>query len=416
MIFFGVAYFAQGLAGGLITQPLTYYLKSLGVGTAHAAQFAALIAVPWMIKPAYGLITDFVPLFGRRRKSYLILMPAMAALGYGWLINVHAPALVAAALILTTVGMAATDVVVDAVMVEHGRRTGLTAQFQGQQWIWVNLAGIVTGVLGGWVSTVWAPASALHWAACIVVCAPVAVCVAGWLLVEEPVDHSPPGWQRTVTALRAVARARPVWIVAGFLACWNAVPRFSTPLYYHMTDRLEFSQAFIGELTAVGAIGATLGALLYRRHLAVRYPSSRLAPAVILTAALVTAAHVFLRDELTALVLHLTGGMVGMVALLTFFNMAAAACPLEAAGFTFAALMSVHTISLQVGSMLGGRLYESLFGGTLTPLIWLAAICTAAVLCWVPWLPHASGSAEAPCAEPDRFPHVATAERRQSAC
>ena len=102
MIFFGLAYFAQGLAGGLITQPLTYYLKSLGLGTSHAAQFAALIAVPWMIKPLYGLMTDFVPLFGRRRKIYLVLMPAMALTGYSCLMIVQAPPLIAAALMLTT--------------------------------------------------------------------------------------------------------------------------------------------------------------------------------------------------------------------------------------------------------------------------------------------------------------------------
>ncbi len=37
MIFFGLVYFAQGIgqAGALISQPLMYYLKSLGMTTDH---------------------------------------------------------------------------------------------------------------------------------------------------------------------------------------------------------------------------------------------------------------------------------------------------------------------------------------------------------------------------------------------
>jgi hypothetical protein len=30
----------------------------------------ALLAVPWTIKPAFGLLSDFVPLFGSRRRNY----------------------------------------------------------------------------------------------------------------------------------------------------------------------------------------------------------------------------------------------------------------------------------------------------------------------------------------------------------
>jgi hypothetical protein len=36
-----------------------------------------------MIKPLYGLLTDFIPLFGYRRKSYLLLMAGLAVAGSG---------------------------------------------------------------------------------------------------------------------------------------------------------------------------------------------------------------------------------------------------------------------------------------------------------------------------------------------
>jgi hypothetical protein len=39
----------------------------------------ALLAVPWTIKPAFGLLSDFVPLFGSRRRNYLLLANGLAA-------------------------------------------------------------------------------------------------------------------------------------------------------------------------------------------------------------------------------------------------------------------------------------------------------------------------------------------------
>ena len=82
MMFFGLAYFAHGIAGGLAKQPFTYYFKSLGMTADMVAAWLSLAAIPWMIKPLYGLLIDLVPLCGYRRKSYLIQMAGCAAIGY----------------------------------------------------------------------------------------------------------------------------------------------------------------------------------------------------------------------------------------------------------------------------------------------------------------------------------------------
>ena len=51
MIFFGLAYFAHGIAGGLAKQPFTNYFKSLGMTADMVAAWLSLAAVPWMICP-----------------------------------------------------------------------------------------------------------------------------------------------------------------------------------------------------------------------------------------------------------------------------------------------------------------------------------------------------------------------------
>src|SRR5688572_17576609 len=78
-ILFAVVYWAQGM-WGLPSQPITIILKERGLSAGQVADFFLIATLPWIVKPLYGLISDFVPLFGRRRKSYFVVMCGLAAL------------------------------------------------------------------------------------------------------------------------------------------------------------------------------------------------------------------------------------------------------------------------------------------------------------------------------------------------
>src|SRR5213078_5301967 len=83
-IMFGVVYFAQGM-WYLPNQAITIILKDRGLSAGQAADFFLIALIPWVIKPVYGLLSDFVPLFGRRRQSYFLLTSALAAVAGFWL-------------------------------------------------------------------------------------------------------------------------------------------------------------------------------------------------------------------------------------------------------------------------------------------------------------------------------------------
>src|ERR1700691_6678683 len=92
--FFALVYIVEGLGqvGGLIAQPLTYYLKQVhGWTPVQVTAYIAIFNLPWIIKPLYGLISDFVPLFGYRRKSYLLLANVSAVGGFIWATQLTAP-------------------------------------------------------------------------------------------------------------------------------------------------------------------------------------------------------------------------------------------------------------------------------------------------------------------------------------
>jgi MFS family permease len=390
MIYFGLAYFAQGIgqAGALINQPLMYYLKSLGFTADQVAGFLAVLTVPWIIKPLYGLISDFIPLFGYRRKSYLVLMNVVAAAGFLWLAGLTTPGMMVWALLLCAVGIASSDVLVDALMVKNGQRTGLIKQFQGQQWMWFHIAAVVSGLVGGWLTQRLPPADALHTAAFVTACAPAAVVLATLFLIHE--DKSTldlTGLRSTTRGLLTSLKSRTLWIVAGFLAFWNFTPSFGTPLFYHMTDHLKFEQSFIGQLTAIGSVGAVIGAFIYRQYLAGRYSTKSLVYLSIVLSAATTLAYLLLVGKISAVVLYFTTGILSMIPFLTVLSLAAGACPPQAAGFTFAGLMSIYNAAGQLSQISGAYLYERLFNQQIAPLIWVATIFTLCAYLIVPFLP-----------------------------
>ena len=152
-ILFAVVYFAQGM-WYLPNQTLTIVLKERGLSAGQVADFFFISTIPWLIKPVYGLVSDFFPLWGRKRKSYLLLTSALAAaaglaLGLG---VPHTYAWLAGLFTVMGLGLAFTDVLVDAVMVESGKPLGLTGAFQSVQWGAIQIASILVGEVGGYLA------------------------------------------------------------------------------------------------------------------------------------------------------------------------------------------------------------------------------------------------------------------------
>jgi MFS family permease len=388
LFFFGLAYFSQGLAGTLIQHPLAYHLKSNGMAAHHVAQALAFIAIPWIVKPLYGLISDSIPLFGYRRKSYLLLATSLSTVGYLAITQIGTLDFILWVLVITTLGIAAMDVLVDALMVEEGQRTQLIGQFQGQQWTWLNLASITAAALAGWLIETSTPSGAVQWAALIVAFAPLAVFVSTLLLIREPrAAFNMRIFPSMGRHARIALRSRQVWIMAGFLAFWNVTPNFSLPLYYHMSDQLQFEQGFIAQLHAIGAAAAAVGAYAYRKYLVEAIPMRSLLILSITLSAATAFSYLLLTGRTSAQLLHIVSGVVSMIPLLTFFSLAASACRAEAAAFTFAVLMAIYSIAGQVSAIVSAHLYQEIFRADITLLILTAGSFTLLSLLWIPILP-----------------------------
>jgi Na+/melibiose symporter-like transporter len=393
---FGLLYFVQGIVDpseGILSQPIKSLLRNWDYSTATTAWFFSALSLPWAIKPVYGLLTDFVPLAGSRRRSYLLLTTATAstALVAFYLLPLSAGIvpLLLVLLLVPSVAIAFSDVVVDALMVEAGRPRGETGRLQSVQWAAMYGATIFTGIAGGVLSQSGNQQFAFLIAGA---CCSVSL-LAAWLLVGEPErpaqacasPNGASGFRRSLAEMRQTLHQPSILAIGAFLFLWSFNPFSSTVLYYYSTETLHLDEYFVGSLTSWVAAGSVVACGFYAivcRRLPVRW----MIHCSIAGGVLATVAYWGYRDRTSGIVISVAVGVAGAIGSLTQLDLAARVCRPKTAGTTFALLMSLTNLSVLLSQGLGGSLYEALaqqwgYAAAFRILVTVGALFTAA--CWL---------------------------------
>ena len=381
-LLFGVVYFAQGM-WYLPNQTITIIFKEeLHLSAGQVATFFSVAVVPWLLKPFYGLLSDFVPIFGYRRRSYFLGGSALAALAALAVVALGQPEYWPLAVLFTSMGfgLALTDVITDAVMVESGRALNLTGAFQSVQWAAIYTASILVGLLGGYL----AETRSLRTTFIIAALFPMMSCAMAFgFLHDRRVKRDLAALRLTWDAVRQAARSRTVWLIAAFIFLFNFSPSFGPAFLYYQTDVLKFSQKFIGVLSALQAAGYVIGAFLYA-PLSRRVSLSRIITTAVVMAILTTLGYLFYVGATSAIIIDFSFGIIAMMTQLALLDLSAKVCPRLVEGTFFALLMSIYTGGQQGSQVVGGYLYDWV---GFTPLIFISAGATALVLFMLPWLP-----------------------------
>lgn len=386
---FGTIYFVQSIAEpseGLVAQPVRSLLKAWGLSAGAIAGFVALLTLPWSLKPIFGAVSDFVPLLGWRRKSWLVAASGTASLG---LIAAYLAPLPAGAttpllllLLLPSVGVAFADVLADALMVEQGKPLAATARLQSVQWTCIYAAGLLTGVAGGFLAE--RGLQRLGFLACGLTA--LLTLGATLLFVREPRHARPATSPRDAwRALRRAAASPAVLGVGALIFLWRFNPFSSTVLYLHLTQQVDVSEQTYGVIASVAALASMLGAASFGL-LGHRLPPRLLVHASIALGVGATLSWWLVRGPRSALAIAAAVGFTGMVALLVLLDLAARACSSETAATVFATLMAASNLAMSSSTWLGGRWYQA-WSLTLGPaaafdrLVLVGAAFTAS--CWL---------------------------------
>ncbi|KAI5571805.1 hypothetical protein POPTR_011G137300v4 [Populus trichocarpa] len=152
-------YFTQGFRSFVWTA-VSYQLKDNLKLSPSASQFVSSIAFfPWSIKPLYGILSDCIPIKGRKRIPYLVIATLLSLVPWPMLgIDSNLRSSQWHLTVLLTVqnlGSAMADVVVDAMIAEAVRseRASFAGDLQSISWLSMAVGGIWGSLLGGYALT-----------------------------------------------------------------------------------------------------------------------------------------------------------------------------------------------------------------------------------------------------------------------
>jgi predicted MFS family arabinose efflux permease len=364
--------------------PFQNLLKNdLHVSRQVMAAFFAIVPFAWNIKPLFGIISDSTPIFGTRRRHYLLIGSASAAAL--WLLIGFVPRNYMALLIATTAMssmLVIGSTVSGALMVEAGQRYNASGRLSSARYLVQNFCVLTGGPLGGFLA-----AKAFGFTAITGALISFSVFPIAFFMLKEPrtTQKNSESIRKAKEQFFTLMKSGTLWAAAGMLFFVYFAPGFATPLYYYQTDTLKFSQQFIGNLAFInGGIGL-LGAVLYGtacRKLSLR----QLMYIAIAVNAVLTLSFLFYTSPTHAMFIEAQNGFVGTLAELAMMDMAVRATPKGCEGMGFSLMMSVRNTGLGVSDILGSRLIEH-YHFTFFNLVWLNAGTTALVLVVIPFLP-----------------------------
>jgi hypothetical protein len=398
MVLFGSIYVVQGMiepTTGLIAQPVESLLKRWGDTPFEIASFLALVGLPWCLRPVFGLLTDFRPLWGSYRRVYLLVGAGLSTATFLVLGFTHLTrgeqSWMAGWLVLTTVAVAATDVVLDAHMIDVSQPLGVIPRVQSVQYGAAYAGAILASVLGGILSEEHRTGAAFLF--CGTLMAGQWWIVFRWVWDTRAAGTAQPSTLRSVRQSFVRTTRSPAFVcVALLLAVYHLNPFTPNLIYLYVTGPLGVDEAAYGNALACSSMGGLLATILYGA-VAIRWPLGVRVRFALSAGIISNLPYLLLANEHGLNTISILAGFCYMLGGLAFLDLAARACPADAIGTVYATFMSLCNLFWALASWWGGLLYSAMegpWGSRLAfhTLLWCGVGVTMA--CWlilpfVPW-------------------------------
>ena len=321
-------YFVQG-ALGLSRLAVSFFMKDeLHLSPTDMAAIGGITSLPWLIKPLYGFLSDGIPIFGYKRRSYLIIAGIFGCLSWLALGTIVTDATSAvAAITLGSASVAVSDVVADSIVVEKSRMitneissgSDITSTSTSEQNILTsttidttmnidnnsnnneiyttdiqtiqNIESVPESVAAGALQSLCWSAAAIggilsayfsgsllqtvtpRIVFCLTAFFPLLISAVSFLIDEKPENFQPSikEFTSTVTekfvSLKETLINPKLYLPVLFIFCWQATPQPDSAMFFFTTGELGFQPEFLGKVRLAASLAALAGVTIYRTFL-----------------------------------------------------------------------------------------------------------------------------------------------------
>ncbi|MEH2025993.1 folate/biopterin family MFS transporter [Nostoc sp.] len=410
-------YFVQGILG-LSRLAVSFFLKDeLMLSPVQVSALLGIVFLPWMIKPVFGFISDGLPIFGYRRRPYLILSGILGTASWVSLATIVDTSWAATlAIALGSLSVAMSDVIVDSLVVERarGESQAKAGSLQSLCWGASAIGGLITAYFSGLLLQYFTTRTVFG----ITALFPLIVSGVAWLIAESPVSKDPQDSNQTnslpikhqLGQLRQAISQKTIWLPTAFIFIWQATPNADSAFFYFSTNELHFEPEFLGRVNLVGSFASLAGVWIFQRFLKsvpfrVIFAWSTVLSSILGMTMLLLVTHtnrlLGIDDHWFSLGDSLILTVMGKIVFMQVMVLAARLCPSGVEATLFALLMSVFNSAGTVSHASGALItYWLGITGTNFDSLWLLVIITnlstLLPLPFIKWLPAADEQTETP--------------------
>ncbi|KAL3655127.1 hypothetical protein CASFOL_000913 [Castilleja foliolosa] len=383
----------EGVGLGLSNVSTQYYMKDeQKLQPSEAQVYHAMIMMPWIMRPLWGLLTDTLPISGRRRRPYFIFAGVLGAISM-LILSLEKNLYLGLALLLLicgSAGAAVGDVTINACVTENSiLHPSLAGELQSLCGLCSSVGQLIGYMISGFLVHLIGSKGALG-----ALSIPSALVIFVGVIIQEPVIRN---FSYNRVSQKFADAGRTMWAALKCPVVWRpclymylslaASLQIHEGMFYWYTDAKNgpsFSQEAVGSISAVGAIGSLLGVLLYQNAFR-SHPFRR----VLFWAQLLYGFSGML-DLILVLRLNLIIGlpdyivivfdaavtnMIGRLKWMPLLVLSSKLCPSGIEGTFFALIMSIDHVGLFSASWAGGFLLHTLnVTRTKFDNLWLAIV------------------------------------------
>ncbi|MEA5619678.1 folate/biopterin family MFS transporter [Cronbergia sp. UHCC 0137] len=408
-------YFVQGILG-LARLAVSFFLKDeLHLTPVEMSALLGIVALPWMMKPLLGLVSDSLPIFGYRRRPYLVISGILGACTWVSLATiVHSSWGATIAIALNSLSIAFSDVIVDSLVVERARTESLAkvGSLQSICWAATALGSLITAYFSGFLLEQLSTRT-VFW---ITALFPLIISLVAWLIAETPISKASLNDQQTnsrsiqnqVKQLRQAFTQKAIWLPTVFIFIWQSTPSADSAFFFFFTNELHFKPEFLGRVYLITSLASLIGIWIFQRFLKgvpfrVICGWSIIISITFRMTMLLLVTHtnrlLGINDQWFSLGDSLILAVMGQIAFMPVMVLAARICPLGIEATLFAVLMSIFNLGGVVSKEFGALImYWLNITETNFNYLWLLVIITnfssLLPLPFLNWLPSSEKQAE----------------------
>ena len=382
LLFCFLIYFTEGI-GSLPDQALYYFFREhLHYSASIIGLLGFITGIPWMIKPIYGFLVDFLPIKNKRTSYYLISAAVGMIVSYIFIalfgLNFWT---ICTVCMLINLCISLSDVCCDARVVEYEQKYNLKGRLQAVQWISLSVGGLIVSLGGAFIAAKFAPSVAYKVAYGLCAIMPLIVLVYTLKFYKE----------KKVKVVKKVCEfsqefkhlKNPKLLLAlAFIACFQLCPSFGTSLTIQMREVLHVDKMFIGILGASGTVLGIVGYGLYywKCH---KWNMVKLLYFMVIFSAVTNLFYLYIPTQWHIFWYNIVFGAFSGITFLTMLAYFATLVPKGSEGLIYALITSVSNLCGRGGNVLGGYIFDN-YGYSITVII--ATVTTILCLFFIPYL------------------------------